>query len=230
MTTLRSNIGVPSLVTNIGLLFSYFAPAFNLASISLRRCSVSQRTTEAGNGIVRRLFGVFGSPKYQPPPFRQTMVRCTVAVPFAKSKSFHCRPKYSSGRIPVESARPNKAPCSSSNAAARKRGFFGRESLHFFALPSRQIDRAARIQRKHVPLHGLLHRRRQDSMQHPHSSGREAANVTQLAVKLLDVERPHIRKFSLAKLRPDIASQQKFVVIIGCLTYTLLDGRREARI
>ena len=82
----------------------------------------SRRGIEVGSGTVRLLCEVLGWPKYQPPPVRrlQQSVRCTVAVPLSKSMSFHCRAKYSSGRIPVAKPNAKTKPCGSSLAASKK--------------------------------------------------------------------------------------------------------------
>ena len=73
----------------------------------------------SGIGKVRRDFAVFGSEKYQPPPFRQIKVLCTVTVCFSKSISFHCKAKYSFGRIPLAKAKAKIKPCLSFFAASK---------------------------------------------------------------------------------------------------------------
>jgi hypothetical protein len=72
--------------------------------------------------MLLRLRRVLGSPKYHPPPFRlQQRVRRTIATPSRKLMSFHCRARYSSGRMPVARAIVNTMPHRSRSHALIKR-------------------------------------------------------------------------------------------------------------
>ena len=113
----RARIGVPSGVANTRSLFWYSGPAFSRSSAWCLLWAVSSATIDGDSGILRRLCLVFGSEKYQPPPLRLNNALCTTAVPFSSSMSFHCRARYSSGRIPVAKA-VAKIGCQRSAAAA----------------------------------------------------------------------------------------------------------------
>lgn len=89
--TFRASIGVPIDVVKTRLHAPpQRAPANRRASHCRFRCSRNAVTTDAGSGIARRLFDVFGSIRINDPPTRGNVWR-TVRCWASKSMASHAR-------------------------------------------------------------------------------------------------------------------------------------------